>query len=189
MEPLPAILLRCGGRGAAFRQGGSQVHIAQPALSNQVMALEKELGVQLFLRTTRRGGTDSGRGRPSTNGRSGSSAKWTCRPRSPGRWPARRRGGLRSARVYPATIGVPLLPCRALPANIPDIRLHIESGTTDDIIRHIEAGRINLGFIRPVENIGSLRFFSIAHERYLLAVAKESPLSLKSEIDHRGSAQ
>ncbi|MBW9054418.1 LysR family substrate-binding domain-containing protein, partial [Rhizobium mesosinicum] len=41
----------------------------------------------------------------------------------------------------------------------------------------------NLGFIRPVENIGSLRFFSIAHERYLLAVAKESPLSLKSEID------
>ncbi len=28
-----------------------------------------------------------------------------------------------------------------------------------------------------------LRFFSIAHERYLLAVAKESPLSLKSEID------
>jgi hypothetical protein len=34
-----------------------------------------------------------------------------------------------------------------------------------------------------VENIGSLRFFSIAHERYLLAVAKESPLSFKSEID------
>ncbi|GAA3099115.1 hypothetical protein GCM10010520_50670 [Rhizobium viscosum] len=29
----------------------------------------------------------------------------------------------------------------------------------------------------------ALRFFSIAHERYLLAVAKESPLSLKSEID------
>lgn len=65
----------------------------------------------------------------------------------------------------------------------PDIRMHIESGTTDDIIRHIEAGRINLGFIRPVENIGSLRFFSIAHERYLLAAAKESPLSIKSEID------
>jgi DNA-binding transcriptional LysR family regulator len=34
-----------------------------------------------------------------------------------------------------------------------------------------------------VVNIGSLRFFSIAHERCLLAVAKLSPLSLKSEID------
>jgi len=41
----------------------------------------------------------------------------------------------------------------------------------------------NLGFIRPVENIGSLRFFSIAHERYLLAVEKTSPLALRSEID------
>ncbi len=62
-------------------------------------------------------------------------------------------------------------------------RPHIESGTTDDIIRHIEAGRINLGFIRPVENVGSLCFFSIVHERYLLAVARESPLSAKSEIE------
>ncbi|MBB3650349.1 DNA-binding transcriptional LysR family regulator [Rhizobium sp. BK619] len=38
----------------------------------------------------------------------------------------------------------------------PDIRLHIESGTTDGIIRHIEAGRINLGFIRPVERLLTL---------------------------------
>jgi DNA-binding transcriptional LysR family regulator len=37
-----------------FGRAAAKVHIAQPALSNQVMALEKELGVQLFLRTTRR---------------------------------------------------------------------------------------------------------------------------------------
>lgn len=43
-------------------------------------------------------------------------------------------------------------------------------------------GQINLGFIRPVENIGSLRFFSIAHERYLLAMEKKSALLTRSEI-------
>ncbi|MGZ2487368.1 hypothetical protein ACVITL_005953 [Rhizobium pisi] len=58
--------------------------------------------------------------------------------------------------------------------------LHFGRGAaTDDIIRHIEAGRINLDFMRPVENIGFLRFFSIAHERYLQAVAKESALLLE----------
>lgn len=31
----------------------------------------------------------------------------------------------------------------------PDIHLHLESGTTDKIIRHIEAGRINLGRLPP----------------------------------------
>jgi DNA-binding transcriptional LysR family regulator len=68
------------------------------------------------------------------------------------------------------------------PVKPTEIQLHISSGNTNDIIRNIETGQINLGFIRPVENIGSLRFFSIAHERYLLAVEKTSPLAIRSEI-------
>ena len=50
------------------------------------------------------------------------------------------------------------------------------------LFRRLENGQINLGFIRPVENIGSLRFFSIAHERYLLAVEKTSALLARGEI-------
>jgi DNA-binding transcriptional LysR family regulator len=34
-----------------------------------------------------------------------------------------------------------------------------------------------------VENIGALRFFSIAHERYLLAVEKNSALAARDDID------
>jgi DNA-binding transcriptional LysR family regulator len=60
--------------------------------------------------------------------------------------------------------------------------MHIASGNTSDIIRSIESGQLNLGFIRPVENIGSLRFFSISHERYLLAVAKDSPLAAMEDV-------
>ncbi len=166
-----------------FGRAAAKVHIAQPALSNQVMALEKELGVQLFIRTPRRVEHDTGEGGilravgedPERSGPVG-------RDR-PALWPARRRGGSRSApSIRPPSACLPSFLSR-IARKYPDIRLHIESGTTDDIIRHIEAGRINLGFIRPVENIGSLRFFSIARERYLLAVAGESPLSLKSEID------
>ncbi|TCN34087.1 DNA-binding transcriptional LysR family regulator [Sinorhizobium americanum] len=84
--------------------------------------------------------------------------------------------------VYPATIGVLPAFLARIARKYPDIQLHIASGTTGDIIRNLENGQINLGFIRPVENIGSLRFFSIAHERYLLAVEKSSPLAVRSEI-------
>ena len=64
----------------------------------------------------------------------------------------------------------------------PDVRIHISSGNTGDIIRNLESGQINLGFIRPVENIGSLRFFSIAHERYYLAVGHSNPLAKCDDI-------
>lgn len=40
----------------------------------------------------------------------------------------------------------------------PDIELHISSGSTNDIIRGLENGQINLGFIRPVEIISLLQF-------------------------------
>lgn len=64
----------------------------------------------------------------------------------------------------------------------PDIRLHVSNGSTSQIIRQLECGKLNLGFIRIVENIGSLRFFSIAHERYLLAVPMGNPLATKHEV-------
>ncbi|MGO6705133.1 LysR family substrate-binding domain-containing protein, partial [Rhizobium ruizarguesonis] len=84
--------------------------------------------------------------------------------------------------VYPATTGVLPAFLAKIARKYPDIRIHISSGNTGDIIRGLENGQINLGFIRPVENIGSLRFSSIAHERYLLAVARTNPLAEQAEI-------
>ena len=56
------------------------------------------------------------------------------------------------------------------------------SGRVSDIIRRAKAGQLNVGFIRPVENIGALHFFSITHERYHLTVARSHPLAGKEEI-------
>ena len=165
-----------------FGRAAVKVNITQSGLSDAILALEKELGVQLLLRTTRR--VELTRAGASFYER----AVRMISELELSKEIVRSIAGKTTRKiaigtVYPATIGVLPAFLARIGRKYPDIRMHIESGTTDDIIRHIEAGRINLGFIRPVENIGSLRFFSIAHERYLLAVAKESPLSLKSEID------
>jgi DNA-binding transcriptional LysR family regulator len=165
-----------------FGRAAVKVNITQSGLSDAILALEKELGVQLLLRTTRRVElTRAGASFYERSVRMISELELSKEiVRSIAGKTTRK---IAIGTVYPATIGVLPSFLSRIGRKYPDIRMHIESGTTDDIIRHIEAGRINLGFIRPVENIGSLRFFSIAHERYLLAVAKESPLSLKSEID------
>jgi DNA-binding transcriptional LysR family regulator len=89
---------------------------------------------------------------------------------------------IRIGTIYPATIGVLPAFLSKIARKYPDIQLQIQSGSTSDIIRNLESGQINLGFIRPVENIGSLRFFSMANDEYLLAVAKDSRLAGLAEI-------
>ncbi|WP_312366471.1 LysR family transcriptional regulator [Ensifer sp.] len=165
-----------------FGRAAARVHIAQPALSCQIQSLEKELGVQLFIRSTRRVELT----------RAGAVFYDRCirilgdvdlsaeMVRSVAGKAVRK---IRIGTVYRATIGVLPAFLARIGRKYPDIELHISSGSTNDIIRGLENGQINLGFIRPVENIGSLRFFSIAHERYLLALEKKSALLSRSEID------
>lgn len=165
-----------------FGRAASRVCIAQPALSCQIQALEKELGVRLLERSTRkveltRAGevfydrsvrilSDVGQSAEVARSVAGKAART-----------------IRIGTVYPATIGVLPAFLTRIGRKYPGIELHVSSGSTGDIIRGLEHGQLNLGFIRPVENIGSLRFFSIAHERYLLAVQKTNSLLDRNEID------
>ncbi len=89
---------------------------------------------------------------------------------------------IRIGTVYPATMGMLPTFLSKIARKYPDVRIHITSGNTGDIIRGLESGQLNLGFIRPVENIGSLRFVSIAHERYHLAVGHTNPLAEREDL-------
>jgi DNA-binding transcriptional LysR family regulator len=95
---------------------------------------------------------------------------------------------IRIGTIYPTTIGVLPAFLAKIARKYPDIQLQIQSGSTGDIIRNLESGQINLGFIRPVENIGSLRFLSMANDGYLLGSPRTA--GLRSGGDrHRGPAR
>jgi DNA-binding transcriptional LysR family regulator len=164
-----------------FGRAAARVHIAQPALSTQIQALERELGAQLFVRTTRRVDlTVAGETFYNRFVRILSDIDLSAEVmRSVAGKTARK---IRIDTIYPATIGVLPAFLLKIARKYPDVQLQIKSGSTSDIIRNLETGQINLGFIRPVENIGSLRFFSMASDEYLLAVAKDSRLADLEEI-------
>lgn len=85
--------------------------------------------------------------------------------------------------VYPATIGMLPVFLGKIARKFPDVRIHIASGNTGDIIRGLETGQLNLGFIRPVESIGSLRMAFLFAMRGEL---KTSPRSYRcSTMSHR----
>lgn len=155
--------------------------MAQPALSVQIQTLERELGVQLLTRSTRRVQlTKPGEVfyerciRVLKEIENSSAVVRAVAGKDVDR--------ITIGNIYPATFGVLPLFLSKLGKRFPDVQIHISSGSTDAIIRDLEKGRINLGFIRPVENIGSLRWQSIANERYLLAVPFGSPLEMAETV-------
>lgn len=154
--------------------------IAPPALSAHTQALEKDLG-RLLERSTRRVELT----REGSVLRSRCADHWRYRALD-GRGAVSRRQGGTNDQDRNRLSGNDWCSAKVFRPHWPevlDVALHVRSGLTSDIIHGLENGQINLGFIRPVENIGSLRFFSIAHKRYLLAVEKTSPLALRNEIN------
>lgn len=164
-----------------FGRAAIRLNIAQPAVTAQIQALEKEVGVQLFFRSTRRVQlTEAGkvfhgqclqilrdidRSCAMTQAVAGKDVE-----------------KITIGTIYPATFGILSQFLSRIRDRYPKIRIHIHSGTTDAIIRDIERGNINLGFVRPIENIGSLRWQAITRERYLLAIASDNPLCRKKQI-------
>ena len=152
-----------------FGRAAARLQIAQPAVTAQIQALERQLGVSLLIRSTRRVQlTDAGMIFNSRCINILRDIDRTCLATQA--VAGQDLHQITIGTIYPATFGVLPNFVARINQRFPETRIHIHNGNTVGIVREIERGNINLGFIRPVENIGSLRWQSIHREKYLLAI-------------------
>ena len=142
----PTHLLRRCCRGVAFRQGGSTGAYRPAALSTQIQALERELGVQLFVRSTRRVElTVAGETFYNRSVRILSDIDMSAQATRSAAGKTVRK--IRIGTIYPATIGVLPTFCRRSLVNIPTSSCRSRAARPAISSRSLESGQINLGFI------------------------------------------
>ena len=164
-----------------FGRAASKLNIAQPALSLQIRALEKELGVKLLIRSTRKVElTEAGEVFYEKSLSILNAVTTSCRLTQMAA--GKEISILNIGTIYPATFGILPRFLARLDRKFPGIRINIKSDSTDNIVREIERGNINIGFVRPIEKISSLRYRNISSENYLLAVYNDNPILKKEKI-------
>jgi DNA-binding transcriptional LysR family regulator len=129
-----------------FTRAAEQVHVAQPSLSQQIKALERELGADLFLRA--RGNitlTDAGAALLPL-------ARRILADADTARYEVQELVQLRSGRVRlgaTPSLCTGLLPdvLRAFHDRYPGIRLLIEEGGSHDLVRELARGALDLALV------------------------------------------
>lgn len=159
-----------------FSRAAQQVHVAQPSLSQQIRALEKELGSDLFHRA--RGNitlTDAGEALLPL-------ARRIVADSESARIEVQEVAGLRRGRVRlgaTPSLCTGLLPrvLRAYRREHPGIRLQIEEGGSRDLVGHLATGSLDLALIiLPLQRHDpALATTELLSEELVVATAPDAP--------------
>lgn len=170
-----------------FGRAAERLHLAQPSLSHQIMALERELGVPLFHRTKRRVTLTAAGERFLQEAYAivDQTERAMALVRQVGRGEI---GTLRVGFLSSAAYGsLPRL-LRAFQERSPGIRLELREATTPDLQRALEGGEVDIGFFRlddPSALLGAapaLDWQPTQHDPYVVALNANNPLAAEPAI-------
>ncbi|MFI7431857.1 LysR substrate-binding domain-containing protein [Micromonospora sp. NPDC049836] len=160
-----------------FGRAADDLHIAQPALSRQIRALEQDLGASLFTRDSHGVTlTDAGRQLLDDAGPLLASAHAVRR-----RVSATARGGQRL--VIGFRSGIPVIPAaREFGGRHPDVVVDVQRMEWDDQVPMLLDGRVDLGYVRlPIDETG-LRLATLYTEPLMVALPADHRLAGKEEV-------
>jgi len=160
-----------------FGRAAEELHIAQPVLSRQIRALEKDLGAALFTRDTHGVElTDAGRQLLDDAGPLLASVRAVRRRVSvAGRGSRRLVVGFRT--------GIPVIPAaRVFEARNPDVVVDVQRMESDDQALMLLDGRVDVGYVRlPVDETG-LHLTPLYTEPLMVALPADHRLAGKEEL-------
>jgi DNA-binding transcriptional LysR family regulator len=164
-----------------FGRAAAELHIAQPALSQQIKALEADLGVRLLERDNRNVAlTDAGRvllEEATEILRATERARARTIAAATGDTGALRVGYVRSAPGWPSTAIID-----GFREQFPNVSLSLSSGFTATHIEGLREGRLDLAFVHPPVRAEELACLMLAEEPLVAAVRSDHPLAERGTI-------
>lgn len=165
-----------------FHRAAERLHIAQPALSQQIKRLEQELHAQLFVRTTRSVElTDAGRVLLAEARRVLAAAD---RVVSAVQHAA--SGELGTVRIgFVASAALGLVPgiLLAVQERWPKLELQLVEATTEEQLRALRNGEMDLGIARELQQrLPDLRVRRLMDERLVVAMHETHPLAGRDQV-------
>lgn len=164
-----------------FRRAAGRLHVAQPALSAQIKALETDLETQLFHRTTRsvrltdagRVFLDEARGVLDAAGQ----AEQLVRKAHHGLV-----GTLRLGVIAPAASPWLARVLRSFHQRYPGVQLSLSEITSADQLRRLRAGELDVGLLRPPVNFPELETRFVEQSSQVLAAPVGHRLARKRDL-------
>jgi DNA-binding transcriptional LysR family regulator len=160
-----------------FGRAADELHIAQPALSRQIRALEKDLGASLFTRDSHGVElTDAGRQLLEDAGPLLASAHAVRR-----RVSVAARGSRRLVVGFRA--GIPVIPAaQAFESRHPDVVVDVQRMEWDDQAQMLLDGRVDVAYVRlPIDETG-LRLIPLYTEPLMVVLPGGHRLAGKEEV-------
>lgn len=165
-----------------FSRAAAELHLSQPALSQQVRALERDLRVELFVRTSRQVAlTPAGQALLAAAPRAIyelEEAVLTTRKAATGAVGRLVVGSVRSglSSVVPDLM-------REFWDAVPDVRLEVYHMDTSAQLQALTERRIDIGVVRAAGQTPSLTIEPLIAEQLMLALPKDHPLAALEHID------